>query len=26
LIRRGTDVSRYAERLLDDDFDWKGLL
>ncbi len=26
LIRMGTDVSRYAERLLDDDFDWKGLL
>jgi len=26
LIRRGADVSRYAERLLDDDFDWKGLL
>ena len=26
LIRMGADVSRYAERLLDDDFDWKGLL
>ncbi len=26
LIRMGTDVSRYVERLLDDDFDWKGLL
>ena len=26
LIRRGADVSRYVERLLDDDFDWKGLL
>ncbi len=25
LIRRGADVSRYVERLLDDDFDWKGL-
>jgi nitrite reductase (NADH) large subunit len=26
LIQRGADVSRYAERLLDEDFDWKGLL
>ena len=26
LIRAGVDVSRYAERLLSDDFDWKGLL
>ena len=26
LIQRGGDVSRYTERLLDDDFDWKGLL
>ena len=26
LIRKGADVSRYAERLLDDDFDWKELL
>ena len=26
LIRTGTDVSCYAEKLLDDDFDWKGLL
>ncbi len=26
LIRAGADVSRYAERLLDEDFDWKGLL
>jgi len=26
LVRREADVSRYAERLLDDDFDWKGLL
>lgn len=25
LIRRRTDVSRYAERLLDEDFDWKEL-
>ena len=26
LIRAEADVSRYVERLLDDDFDWKGLL
>jgi nitrite reductase (NADH) large subunit len=26
LIQKGADVSRYAERLLDDDFNWKGLL
>jgi nitrite reductase (NADH) large subunit len=26
LIRRGADVSLYAGRLLDDDFDWKRLL
>ena len=26
LIQRGADVSCYAGRLLDDDFDWKGLL
>jgi len=26
LIQRGADVSRYTERLLDDDFDWKELL
>jgi len=26
LIRMEADVSRHAERLLDDDFDWKGLL
>ncbi len=26
LIRKDADVSRYTERLLDDDFDWKGLL
>jgi len=26
LIRMGADVSRYVERLLDEDFDWKRLL
>jgi len=26
LIRKEADVSRHAERLLDDDFDWRGLL
>jgi nitrite reductase (NADH) large subunit len=26
LVRTEADVSLYAERLLDDDFDWKGLL